>query len=109
MANLLKETVSALAENGKTISDIVAVQGDDFGISIDEFIQLASETNYRKCYGTQEVAEDLIIIGKDWWLERVEYNGSEWWKFRQFPQIKSNIKSVSQLANGSYSSLKQLN
>lgn len=107
--NLLEETVKALADNGKSLSDIVAVQGDDFGISIDEFIQLASETNYRCSYGTQEVATDLVIIGKDWWLERAEYDGAEWWKFKQFPQIKSNIKSVSQLANGSYQSLKQLN
>lgn len=107
--NLLEETVKVLADNGKSLSDIVAVQGNDFGISIDEFIRLASETNYDNGYGTQEVAEDLVIIGKDWWLERAEYDGAEWWKFKQFPQIKSNIKSVSQLANGHYCSLEQLN
>ena len=38
--NLLEETVKALADNGKSLSDIVAVQGNDFGIPIDEFIQL---------------------------------------------------------------------
>ena len=107
--NLLEETVKVLSDNGKSLSDIVAVQGNDFGISIDEFIQLASETNYRSGYGIQEVATDLVIIGKNWWLERAEYDGAEWWEFKQLPQIKSNIKSVSQLANGFYCSLAQLN
>jgi hypothetical protein len=107
--NLLEETVKVLADNGKSLSDIVAVQGNDFGIPIDEFIRLASETNYYSGYGTQEVAYDLVIIGKDWWLERAEYDGAEWWKFKQPPQIKSNIKSVSRLASGYCCSLGRLN
>lgn len=62
MQNLLKETKLVLKENGKTIKDIVAVQGNDFGISVEDFLKLA-DTEYDNGYGAQKVAEDLIIIG----------------------------------------------
>lgn len=26
------------------------------------------------------MAEDLVIVGKDFWLSREEYDGSEWWE-----------------------------
>lgn len=32
-------------------------------------------------YGAQEVAKDLVLIGDDFWMERAEYDGSEWWEF----------------------------
>lgn len=27
----------------------------------------------------------LIVVGKDFWLERHEYDGSEWWEFKSIP------------------------
>lgn len=84
--NLLEETIKVLENNGKSINDIVAVQGKDFGISIKRFLKLA-DTEYNEGKGEAEVAEDLVIIGKDWWLERAENDGAEWWEFRKFPSI----------------------
>ena len=79
--NLLKETKKILKEHNKTLKDIVAIQGKDFGI-FDTFIELAN-TNYDNGYGSSKVAEDLIIIGNNWWLERAEYDGAEWWEYKE--------------------------
>jgi hypothetical protein len=27
-----------------------------------------------------------MVIGSDWWLERHEYDGSEWWEFKSLPK-----------------------
>lgn len=100
--NLFKETVEALEKNGKTINDIVAIQCNDFRIDIDNFIEVAKATNYDKGYGSQEVACDLVIIGDGWWMERAEYDGAEWWKFKKAPVILNNVKQIDKLAGYGY-------
>ena len=107
--NLYEETVRKLRENGKTIADIIAVQGGDFGITVEDFIELAKNTDYDDGYGGQEVASDLLVIGKNWWLERAEYDGSEWWEFKKYPKIKKNIQAVSALAGWDGYNLKAIN
>lgn len=32
-----------------------------------------------------EIDMGLIVVGKDFWLERHEYDGSEWWEFKSIP------------------------
>lgn len=96
MGNLLKETKSVLKENGKTIKDIVAVQGKDFGISVDNFLKLA-DVEYDSGFGSTKVADDLMIIGNGFWLERHEYDGSEWWEYKELPKILENIVEVNAL------------
>lgn len=84
--NLLKETKSILKEYGKTLDDITFVQGAEFGISVNDFIELAN-TKYDSGYGSPKVAEDLIVGGNGWWLERHEYDGSEWWEYKSCKEI----------------------
>ena len=96
MENLLKETKEILKEHGKTIKDIVAVQGSDFGIRVDDFIRLA-DTLYDDGFGSPKVAEDLVVIGNGFWLERHEYDGSEWWEYKECPAILENIMEVTAL------------
>lgn len=86
MTNLLNETKKVLKEHNKTLKDVVAIQGNDFGITIDKFIALA-DTEYDAGYGSPKVAEDLLIIGKDWWLERREHNGCERWEYNELSNI----------------------
>lgn len=28
---------------------------------------------------------DLLVVGNNWWLERHNYDGSEWWEFKRLP------------------------
>lgn len=88
--NLLEETNLILKEHGKTLDDITFVQGAEFGIPIDVFIKLA-DTEYYAGYGAIHVAEDLIVGGNDWWIERHEYDGSEWWEYKTYPRMQSII------------------
>ena len=94
--NLLKETIEFLEENGKTIDDITYIVGNDFGISKDDFIRLANY-NYDDGYGSPEVATDLKLCGNGFWIERHEYDGSEWWEFKEQPK-PLDIKSVTRLS-----------
>ena len=85
--NLYKETIEILSENGKTLDDVLAVCGGDYQITKDDFVKF-SNIEYDSGYGSPEVAIDLVVIGEDFWLERHEYDGSEWWEFKQMPNYK---------------------
>lgn len=87
MRNLWQETNEKLAENSKSFNDVVAICGNDFQITKKEF-EKYSNTEYDSGFGSPKIAEDLLIIGADFWLERHEYDGSEWWEFKQMPQYK---------------------
>lgn len=91
MANLLKETENELEVRGYTFEDILSIQGKMHRISVERFKTLADKI-YDERYGSQEVAEDLIIMMKDGsWFERHEYDGSEEWIFRRAPQVIPEI------------------
>lgn len=97
--NLLEETKDILKENGKTLKDIVAVQGNVFGIPVEKFIEIAN-VEYDDGYGGTEVADDLIVLGDDWWLERHEYDGSEWWEYKEMPKVLPTVDYVYALTIG---------
>ncbi len=91
MANLLKETLAILQANGKSPSDVrwVGAHSAPYKKKIaegswDDFAKLAG-FNYDDGYGGNEIESDLIVVGDDWWLERGEYDGSEWWEFKTMP------------------------
>ena len=84
MVNLLEETVEVLEEYGKTLEDIEWIGGEDFSISKQRFIILANSL-YDNGFGGQEVAKDLVLVGNGFWLERKEYDGSEWWEYKELP------------------------
>lgn len=106
--NLLTETLKVLEENGKSPKDVLWVGFPDsldsyesakflpddakYGTKInpeigtwDDFKKLA-DRQYDDGYGGAEVNEKLLIVGSDWWLERHEYDGSEWWEFKTLPK-----------------------
>jgi hypothetical protein len=74
-------------ENWKALSDIVAVQGMSCSIPIEDFLRLA-DVEYDSGFGAQEVAKDLIVLWNNWWLERHEYDGSEWREYKELPKMK---------------------
>lgn len=91
--NLLEETISVLKENEKTELDVEWV-GNEEGFSIDwETFKEISNKTYDSGFGRAEVAEDLLVVGKDFWLERHEYDGSEGWRFKKYPEKPNHPKS----------------
>lgn len=87
MANLLKETIQILKYNGKSLNDVEWIGLQDGYITLDEFEKHA-DRYYNNGYGGIEVNDDLIIMGKDWYLTRDEYDGSEWWNYNSMDKFK---------------------
>ena len=95
--NLRKETIAVLKEHGKKWSDVVGVCGNDFQITKEQFLELADK-RYDSGYGGNEVALDLKVVGKDFWLERNEYDGAEWGEYKEIPNLSAlPIKKVDRI------------
>lgn len=86
--NLLRETLLVLKKNGKKESDVEWVGSHDIWFTFEEFKKIAN-FEYDNSYGIEQVANDLLIVGKDWYLEREAYDGAEWWAFRTVPERPS--------------------
>lgn len=84
--NLLDETLNVIKENDKTTADVrwVGRASINAKCSWDDFAKQA-DFEYNNGYGCSEIPEDLVVVGDDWWLERAEYDGSEWWEFKTLP------------------------
>ena len=106
--NLLGETKDKLKENGKTIHDISWVGCREYSIPLENFIECADK-EYDDGYGSQEVAIDLMVVGDTWWLERHEYDGAEWWEYKELPQRPIAEKTVNTLIGGFWHTLEKLN
>ncbi len=94
MTNLYDETVAFLADHNKSFDDVVFVSGNGHEIALDNFIKIARAYDYDEGYGGNKVPMDLIIVGEDWWIERNEYDGSEWWEYKALPVRPSTVKEV---------------
>jgi hypothetical protein len=90
--NFLEETIKALKENGKSPEDVKWIGNEEGWIDWGTF-EMFANFKYDSGYGGQEIKETLTVVGDDWWLERHEYGGSEWWAFKTFP-----IKPVNNLS-----------
>jgi len=91
--NLLKETIEALKKHGKTPEDVLWVGSKDgeYAISWKEFEEIA-DVEYDNGYGAAEIAYDLVVVGENWWLERKDYDGKEWWEYMEPPKRQADAK-----------------
>lgn len=110
--NLKRETLKILQEHGHTAEDILWVGCKKFAIPVSLFWKLADQ-EYDSGYGGQEVATDLVVVGDRFWLERHEYDGSEWWENKEYPCMPRKVKYVKTImcrdGQLSWSSLEELN
>lgn len=89
MENLYEETLDILNENGKTENDViwfghVFLDYDDWEYPRDKFKELLNY-EYDEDFGLSEVDEYLYVVGDNWWLERHQYDGLEWWEYKTLP------------------------
>lgn len=110
MTNLLKETEEILKQNDIEITDILWIGSskDDFYIPLEHALELMN-VEYHSGFGAPEIAEDLIVVGKNWWLERHEYDGSEWWEFKHMPTKPTESKTLNHVAGGKWNTLNEIN
>lgn len=86
--NLRMETAEILLANSKTAGDVRWVQfgrNPSFCCTFEEFVA-AANFDYDNGYGGAEIDGALKVVGDGWWLERGEYDGSEWWEFKTMPK-----------------------
>lgn len=83
--NFKEETINAIINNGKSIEDVMFVRTDRAQCTFNEFLILIDNYEYNNGFGREYINLSLVIVGRDWWLERHEYDGSEWWEFKQMP------------------------
>lgn len=57
---------------------------EDKSINSDVFWKIA-DILYDNGFGGTEVNESLLVVGDKWWMERHEYDGSEWWEYKEHP------------------------
>lgn len=109
MDNLLQETITALEENGKTPADVMWVGTREADESMyfygehkpsagswSDFEKLADFT-YDSGFGGQEIYQTLVVVGENWWLERHEYDGSEWWEYKRLPIKPTGANPLSEI------------
>jgi hypothetical protein len=108
MTNLLKETLNVMKRNKKFPEDVLWC-GSEMGYFDWDKFKLLANKDYDSGYGSCEVATDLIIVGNNWWLERHEYDGSEWWEFKTVPIKPSNEFIPNTLMGGMWGTLEELN
>jgi len=89
--NLLDETLEALKDNNKLETDVLFCAHKGY-FSFEKFKDLAKDINYDSGYGGAEI-NNIAIVGDGWWLERGEYDGSEWWEFKTIP-VKPLVEEV---------------
>ena len=94
MGYLVEETLETLKEHGVSVDDIEWVGSKDglYAMPWGDFEKQFKDLIYDCGYGGQEIAKDLIVVGTDWWLERHEYDGAEWWEFKKLPEKKNDAK-----------------
>ena len=109
MSNLWEETIEFLKENDKTFEDVLFIQGEDFKVTKENFEIVAKKTDYDSGFGAQHVPKDLVLVGDDWWIERYEYDGAEWWDFKSIPARKQYMKIITNLHKGMWDTLKDMN
>jgi hypothetical protein len=105
-----EETLKILSEHNKTPKDVVWCGSVEFGwFSFDDFMEIAP-VDYYSGFGGQEIAKDLLIVGEDFWLERHEYDGSEWWEYKELPKKPENYNKPKTIMNGeSWATLVEMN
>lgn len=100
MSNLLDETQKILAKHNHTLDDILYMQGSASESESPLTAKVDANTlrnlldfEYYSGFGCVDININLKLIGADFWLERHEYDGSEWWVYKQYPTIPAEFCS----------------
>lgn len=99
--NLKEETLQILENNGKSVDDIEWIGTREYTIPFDRELSVL-DVYYDNGFGGQEIAWDLVVVGKDFWLERDEYDGSEWWEFKAMPIKPNESRDYTNVNSGAF-------
>lgn len=92
--NFLQDTINMLVINNKTIDDILFVRTKTEQCSFARFVEIIKDFKYTNSFGCNKINLDLVVVGRDFWLERREYDGSESWVFKSIPKCIKNTDTI---------------
>ena len=94
LTNLLQETIKMLSKHGKSEEDIklVGLTETHEYMSWNQFRSVAARINYKDSASDNLCAYavirlDLVILGENWWMERMVNDGTERWHFCERPSF----------------------
>lgn len=110
MKNLIKETVDVLSSHDLSPVDVAWVGSRDgkYALGWEDFVKIFKNFVYDSGLGRQEIAEDLVVVGDDWWLERHDYDGYEWWEFKKLPIARGDPKPFDRVRMSCQASLDRI-
>ena len=92
--NALEELEDVLENIEKVVSDIKAINIAIINRDYEKIVHVKRvedlsllNVEYDDGYGSQEL-EGIVLFDDGTWLEREEYDGSEWWRFLATPTIE---------------------
>ena len=101
--NALNELIDVCKYNWKSLEDIdywwVGWDDDNQCIFNSDSIEIMKKflndnySNYDNWWGSQELYWEIVFKDKTW-LERWEYDGSEWWEYKKCPERKLSKDEV---------------
>ena len=96
MENLLVETIQKLEDCGKQPSDVkwVGMSDGTKACTWEEFVKIADFYYDNGYKGDPCIDLSFVIVGDNWWLERYEYDGSEWWEYKELPKLKDTHEKL---------------
>ena len=89
--NFLNETIVFLDKYGHEPKDVKWIGCKGGKITWDEF-KVIADFFYDNGYVGYVIELTLKVVGEDWWLERHEYDGSEWWEYKKHPKDLPSIE-----------------
>lgn len=98
---LLGETIRELHAHALKGEDVNFVQTRNQIGTWADFVKIAY-FEYNSGYGRTEINSNLQIVGDNWWLERGEYDGSEWWEFKTLPNKIEKGKPLKKIKGEEY-------
>ena len=83
----------------------------------NDFVTNSSSSSYVIAYKTlpefdgETIAKYPFLknLGRDFWLERHEYDGSEWWEYKSIPNLNAlPMQTVKRVIGGCWDSLAKI-
>lgn len=93
--SLLQTLNECIFSHNKSWDDVIWIGCAEFTIPIDNFIKLAGNTLEEY---SSEIPEDLIVVGKDFWIER--FSDGEFcdhWEYKAYPKKPRRIETIKTL------------
>ena len=92
MSDFLEYTLNFLEEHNKTPGDVrwVGAKTWEGWFTWEDFVELVKDIHIKSFNPDYPkrilIADDLIIVGDDWWAELRTIDGFQSWEFKQHPK-----------------------